>query len=101
MTGHVVVVGYGRVGQHIVTVLEHLNVPRLVVEQDIGRAVELDQRGTPTLYGNAADSEVLAARYSPDGALLFTAGLDRRLRAWDIATGAPSSSRRCRRTSTV
>ena len=59
MTGHVVVVGYGRVGQHIVTVLERLNVPRLVVEQDIGRAVELDQQGTPTLYGDAADSEVL------------------------------------------
>jgi len=59
MSGHVVVVGYGRVGQHVVTVLEHLDVPRLVVEQDIGRAVELDQRGTPTLYGDAADSEVL------------------------------------------
>ena len=59
LSGHVVVVGYGRVGQHIVTVLERLNVPRLVVEQDIGRAVELDQRGTPTLYGDAADSEVL------------------------------------------
>lgn len=59
MNGHVVVVGYGRVGQHVVTVLEHLDVPRLVVEQDIGRAVELDQRGTPTLYGDAADSEVL------------------------------------------
>lgn len=59
MSGHVVVVGYGRVGQHVVTILEHLDVPRLVVEQDIGRAVELDQRGTPTLYGDAADSEVL------------------------------------------
>jgi WD40 repeat protein/tRNA A-37 threonylcarbamoyl transferase component Bud32 len=36
----------------------------------------------------AADAEILAARYSPDGALLFTAGLDRRVRAWDTATGA-------------
>ena len=59
LSGHVVVVGYGRVGQHIVTVLGRLNIPRLVVEMDIGRAVELDRQGVPTLYGDAADSEVL------------------------------------------
>jgi CPA2 family monovalent cation:H+ antiporter-2 len=59
MSSHVVVVGYGRVGEHIVTVLGRLGIPRLVVELDIGRAVELDQHGVPTLYGDAADSEVL------------------------------------------
>ncbi len=59
LSGHVVVVGYGRVGEHIVTVLGRLGIPRLVVELDIGRAVELDQQGVPTLYGDAADSEVL------------------------------------------
>jgi K+:H+ antiporter len=59
LSGHVVVVGYGRVGEHIVTVLGRLRIPRLVVELDIGRAVELDQQGVPTLYGDAADSEVL------------------------------------------
>lgn len=59
LSGHVVVVGYGRVGQHIVTVLGRLNIPHLVVEMDISRAVELDQQGAPTLYGDAADSEVL------------------------------------------
>lgn len=59
LSGHVVVVGFGRVGQHIVNVLGRLNVPRLVVELDIGRAVELDRQGVPTLYGDAADSEVL------------------------------------------
>ena len=59
MSGHVVVVGYGRVGEHIVTVLGRLGIPRLVVELDIGRAIELDQQGVATLYGDAADSEVL------------------------------------------
>ena len=59
MSGHVVVVGYGRVGEHIVTVLGRLGIPRLVVELDIGRAAALDQQGAPTLYGDAADSEVL------------------------------------------
>ncbi|WP_322823285.1 cation:proton antiporter [Chloroflexus sp.] len=57
--GHVVVVGYGRVGQHIVTVLERLGIPRLVVEIDSGRAAEFNARGVPTLFGDAANSDVL------------------------------------------
>ncbi len=57
--GHVVVVGYGRVGQHIVNVLERLGVPRLVIEIDSGRAAEFNARGVPTLFGDAANSDVL------------------------------------------
>ncbi|MEF3275065.1 MAG: cation:proton antiporter [Chloroflexus sp.] len=56
---HVVVVGYGRVGQHIVNVLERLGVPRLVIEIDSGRAAEFNARGVPTLFGDAANSDVL------------------------------------------
>lgn len=57
--GHVVVVGYGRVGQHIVTVLEKLGIPRLVIEIDSGRAAEFNAHGVPTLFGDAANSDVL------------------------------------------
>jgi CPA2 family monovalent cation:H+ antiporter-2 len=57
---HVIVVGYGRVGQHIVRVLGHLGCPRLVVELDLHRVEELDQQGVPTLYGDAANSEILS-----------------------------------------
>jgi CPA2 family monovalent cation:H+ antiporter-2 len=56
---HVVVVGYGRVGRHIVDVLETLHVPRLVIETDVERVEALNRRGAPTLYGDAANSEVL------------------------------------------
>ncbi|HEU4323205.1 MAG TPA: cation:proton antiporter [Roseiflexaceae bacterium] len=59
LEGHVVIVGYGRVGEHIVAVLDRLGVPRLVVEQDAARAAEFQQRGIPTLFGDAANSEVL------------------------------------------
>lgn len=59
MRDHVVVVGYGRVGEHIVGVLERLDVPRLVVEIDAGRAAEFSRRGISTLFGDAANSEVL------------------------------------------
>jgi CPA2 family monovalent cation:H+ antiporter-2 len=59
LVDHVVVVGYGRVGQHIVTVLGHLGIPFLVVELDAGRAEEFEQQGVLTLFGDAANSEVL------------------------------------------
>jgi CPA2 family monovalent cation:H+ antiporter-2 len=56
---HVVVVGYGRVGEHIVNVLEQLDVRYLVVERDAVNAAEFQQRGIPTLFGDAANSEIL------------------------------------------
>jgi monovalent cation:H+ antiporter-2, CPA2 family len=59
LSGHVVVVGYGRVGMYTVNVLERLDVPMLVVEQDMQRAVEFQARGVPTLAGDAANSEIL------------------------------------------
>jgi monovalent cation:H+ antiporter-2, CPA2 family len=59
MSDHVVVVGYGRVGAYTVNVLERLEVPILVVEQDMQRAVEFQKRGVPTLAGDAANSEIL------------------------------------------
>lgn len=59
LTDHVVIVGLGRVGSHIVTVLERLGIPFLVVEIDAQRATAFDQRGVPTLFGDAANSEVL------------------------------------------
>jgi K+:H+ antiporter len=56
---HVVIVGYGRVGRHIVSLLAQMGIPHLVVEADAERVEELDRRGVPSLYGDAANSEVL------------------------------------------
>lgn len=56
---HVVVVGRGRVGEHIVTVLERLGVPYLVIEKDPAQAATLQERGIHTLWGDAANSEIL------------------------------------------
>lgn len=59
LSDHVVVIGYGRVGEHIVNVLGQLNVPRLVIDSEVKRVEELNAQGVPTLYGDAANSEVL------------------------------------------
>jgi len=73
LAGHVVVVGYGRVGEHIVSVLERLGIPRLVVEADSAKAAKFTERGVPTLYGDAANSEVLThASLSQARALVVT-----------------------------
>ncbi len=60
LAGHVVIVGYGRVGHHLVDVLNQLHIPMLVVEKDAPRATEFEQQGVPTLFGDAANSEVLS-----------------------------------------
>src|SRR5207245_10074594 len=56
---HVVVVGCGRVGGHIVEVLGRIGVPRLVVESDADTVEDLQRRGVPVLFGDAANSAIL------------------------------------------
>ncbi len=59
LVDHAVIIGYGRVGRHMVDVLEKLSVPMLVIEGDAERIGSLNQRGIPTLYGDASNSEVM------------------------------------------
>lgn len=59
MHRHVVVVGVGRGGQHLVEVLRTLKAPHLAVDADWSRLEPLAAAGTPTLYGDAANSTIL------------------------------------------
>jgi CPA2 family monovalent cation:H+ antiporter-2 len=56
---HVVVVGYGHVGRHIVPILNFLRIPCLVVDLDLDAIAELERQGIPALYGDAANAEIL------------------------------------------
>jgi CPA2 family monovalent cation:H+ antiporter-2 len=76
MQGHVVIVGYGRVGHHIVSVLNEIGIPHLVVETDAERVQELSQKKIPTLYGDAANSEVLTHAGLTHARALVIAGPD-------------------------
>jgi monovalent cation:H+ antiporter-2, CPA2 family len=60
LVNHVVIIGYGRVGEHLVNVLQSLNVPLLVIESDVERVEALNARHVATLYGEAANSEVIS-----------------------------------------
>ena len=56
---HVVIVGYDRVGKHMVDVLTSLNIPLMVVEEDVDRISEIQKRNIKALFGDASNSEVL------------------------------------------
>ncbi|MEQ1868723.1 MAG: cation:proton antiporter [Vicinamibacterales bacterium] len=57
---HVVIIGSGRVGTHIAEVLGSLGVERLVIESQSEAIDALARQGVPTLFGDAANSELLS-----------------------------------------
>jgi monovalent cation:H+ antiporter-2, CPA2 family len=71
LVNHAVIIGYGRVGKHMVDVLETLEVPMLVIETDVERIALLNQRKVPTLYGDASNSEVLTHAHLQKASVLI------------------------------
>jgi CPA2 family monovalent cation:H+ antiporter-2 len=76
MKGHVVIIGYGRVGRHIVNLLGEMGIPHLVIDADAGRIEELSRRGVPSLYGDASNSEILTHAGLERARALVVAGPD-------------------------
>lgn len=56
---HVVVCGYGRIGQNIVRLLRDHSYPVIVIDQSESRIQELREAGIAYIYGNAASLHVL------------------------------------------
>ncbi|EJN07425.1 YbaL family putative K(+) efflux transporter [Herbaspirillum sp. YR522] len=61
MRGHVVLVGYGRVGRAIGAQLRAQGTPLVVIEAQLESVEALRAEGVPALYGNAAQPGVLTA----------------------------------------
>ncbi len=58
---HVVICGYGRVGQTVAALLAGLKVPHIALDLDNGRVAEARHAGASVFYGNAAQLNVLRA----------------------------------------
>jgi CPA2 family monovalent cation:H+ antiporter-2 len=56
---HVLICGFGRVGQNIARVLEQLGYEYIAVDMDPGRVRAARQAGDPVVYGDAGNPEVL------------------------------------------
>jgi len=74
--GHIVIIGYGRVGRVIGPELSRHDVPYLIVEQNREYVEELRRQGLPAIYGDAAVPGVLEHAHLKDARLLAVATPD-------------------------
>ena len=58
---HVVLCGFGRVGQHIARVLESQGFEYIAVDLDLARVRPARQAGYPVIFGDSSDEDVLGA----------------------------------------
>ncbi|MBI1294676.1 portal protein [bacterium] len=68
---HVVIVGVGRVGQHVARVLKDLGQPFVTIELDQRRLEACKAAGLPVIYGDAAQPIVLEAAKLEEARLLL------------------------------
>lgn len=73
LTGHVVVVGYGRVGRRIGKALLDASVPIVIAEQNREIVDELRAHGVPAVAGDASEAEVLAQAHVARARMLVIA----------------------------
>jgi len=59
--GHVLVCGYGRLGQNLVAILQQRGIRCLALDLDIQRVREALDAGEPVVFGDAANPRVLEA----------------------------------------
>ena len=76
LTGHVLLVGYGRVGRRIAGALASSGVPYVVAEQNRELVEALRQRGVPAVSGDASEPAVLIQAHVARAALLIIATPD-------------------------
>jgi CPA2 family monovalent cation:H+ antiporter-2 len=87
LTGHVVLVGYGRVGRRIGESLIERGVPMVVAEQNRDLVERLRERGIPAVSGDASDPAVLIQAHIARARMLVIASPDtfRALKMIEIA----------------
>ncbi|MEY4932614.1 MAG: hypothetical protein RLZZ403_934 [Pseudomonadota bacterium] len=73
LTGHAVVIGYGRVGSLVVESLQRLQQPFVVIEFADRRVQHLRREGIDAIIGNAATPELLEAGNVAHASRLFVA----------------------------
>ncbi len=73
LTGHIVLVGYGRVGRRIGDALTAQGIPIVVAEQNRDTVERLRQQGIPAVSGDAADPAVLVQAHVARARMLVIA----------------------------
>jgi CPA2 family monovalent cation:H+ antiporter-2 len=76
LSGHVVLVGYGRVGRRIGEALAERNIPYIVAEQNREVVERLRTNGIPAVAGDASDPAVLVQTHIAGARMLVIATPD-------------------------
>jgi monovalent cation:H+ antiporter-2, CPA2 family len=76
LTGHVAIVGYGRVGKRIAAALREQNVPFTIAEQNREVVEQLREEGAHAVSGDASDPAVLIQAHVARAAMLVIATPD-------------------------
>jgi CPA2 family monovalent cation:H+ antiporter-2 len=85
LTEHAIVVGYGRVGGVLASLLHARGVPLVVVEDDVDAVARARADGFPTVRGNAA-SEIVMHETAPERAKLAIFAIPQALEAGESIT---------------
>ena len=85
LTEHAIVVGYGRVGGVLASLLHARGVPLVVVEDDVDAVARARADGFPTVRGNAA-SEAVMHETAPERAKLAIFAIPQALEAGESIT---------------
>ena len=73
LSGHVVILGYGRFGSYVANTLVDLEIPHVTVELNANKVEQAADRGESVIYGDAQQEIVLeAARVSHARSVLMT-----------------------------
>lgn len=83
---HVVIVGYGRVGQQIANLLRGMALPYLILHADATQVEELKRQGIPNVFGDAANPLVLAHAGLDHARALVVVGPDEAISELVVAT---------------
>lgn len=73
LTGHIVLVGHGRVGGFISEALRSSGTPLFVIDSEPDNVARARERGFEALEGNAADPQIVAAANLPAARCLLVA----------------------------
>jgi CPA2 family monovalent cation:H+ antiporter-2 len=66
LSGHVVIAGFGRVGQLLGEILDRERIPYLALDRDAARVRTLSARGASVYYGDAAHPDLLPGKLTQD-----------------------------------
>jgi CPA2 family monovalent cation:H+ antiporter-2 len=76
LQGHVVLIGFGRVGRRIGFALERAGIPYVTIDRDQNTVEALRRRGIPAIYGDAARPTFLKHGHLETARLLVIASPD-------------------------